>query len=125
MKKIVATPHAPAAVGPYSQAVECNGMLFTSGQLPINPATGIIESSAIKEQTEQVLINLSQLLEAAGYSLQHVLKTTVFLSDMAHFSGMNEVYQQFFQKDFPARSTFAVKALPMGALVEIESVAMK
>ena len=124
-KKIISTPHAPAAIGPYSQAVEANGTLYVSGQLPINPATGKIESSNIQEQTEQVLKNIEAVLTEAGYTFENVVKSTVFLSDIAHFSEMNDVYKKYFQTECPARSAFAVKDLPMGALVEIETIAVK
>ena len=123
MKKIITTPNAPAAIGPYSQAIEINNLLFISGQLPINPATSIIESSEITGQTEQVFINIAAILEAAGYELADVVKSTVFLSDISNFAGMNEVYKKYYASECPARSAFAVKDLPLGALVEIETVA--
>lgn len=125
MKKIISTPDAPAAIGPYSQAIEANNMLFTSGQLPINPASGKIEATDISGQTDQALKNLSNILKAAGYSLDNIVKNTVYLSDIANFAAMNEVYKQYFKSEFPARSAFAVKDLPLGALVEIESIAAK
>jgi 2-iminobutanoate/2-iminopropanoate deaminase len=125
MKKIISTSDAPAAIGPYSQAIEANNMLFTSGQLPINPASGKIEATDISGQTDQALKNLSNILKAAGYSLGNIVKNTVYLSDIANFAAMNEVYKQYFKSDFPARSAFAVKDLPLGALVEIESIAAK
>ena len=125
MKKIISTPDAPAAIGPYSQAIEANNMLFTSGQLPINPASGKIEATDISGQTDQVLNNLSNILKAAGYSLDNIVKNTVYLSDITNFAAMNEVYKQYFTGNYPARSSFAVKDLPMGALVEIESIAVK
>lgn len=125
MKKIISTPNAPAAIGPYSQAVEANGMLFISGQLPVNPSVGKIEASEISSQTEQVLINISAVLAEAGYTFADVVKSTVFLTDLSNFAGMNEVYKKYYQTDCPARSTFAVKDLPLGALVEIETIAVK
>jgi 2-iminobutanoate/2-iminopropanoate deaminase len=125
MKKIITTPNAPAAIGPYSQAIEINNLLFISGQLPINPATSIIESSEITGQTEQVFRNIAAILEAAGYELADVVKSTVFLSDISNFAGMNEVYKKYYASECPARSAFAVKDLPLGALVEIETVAGK
>ena len=125
MKKIISSTHAPVAIGPYSQAVEANGTLYVSGQLPINPATGKIESSNIQEQTEQVLKNIEAVLTEAGYTFQDVVKSTVFLSDIANFGGMNDVYKKYYQTECPARSDFAVKDLPMGALVEIETLAVK
>ena len=115
--KVISTDKAPAAIGPYSQAIEVNGMVFCSGQIPIDPATGNFVEGGIQEQTRQVLTNASQVLAAAGTDLSHVVKTTVFLSDMANFVAMNEVYAQFFSQPFPARSAVAVKDLPKGALV--------
>ncbi|MBP1675512.1 MAG: endoribonuclease [Bacteroidetes bacterium] len=125
MKKIINTPNAPAAIGPYSQAVEANGTLYISGQLPINPAVGKIEATDISSQTEQVFANIKAILAEAGYSFGDVVKSTVFLSDIANFAGMNEVYKQYYQTECPARSAFAVKDLPLGALVEIETIAAK
>ena len=125
MKTIISTTSAPAAIGPYSQAVEANGILFISGQLPINPSTGKIETNNITDQTEQVFANIHAILDAAGYSFDHVVKSTVFLGDIADFVGMNDVYKKFYQSDCPARSAYAVKALPLGALVEIETIAIK
>lgn len=125
MKRIITTPHAPAAVGPYSQAVEVNNTLYISGQLPINPASGKIEANDISGQTDQVFKNIIAILEAAGYTLDDVVKNRVYLSDISNFAAMNEVYKQYFQSDFPARAAFAVKDLPLGALVEIETVAVK
>ena len=125
MKRIINTKNAPAAIGPYSQAVEANGMLFISGQLPINPEVGKIEAMDISLQSEQVFANISAILTEAGYSLTDVVKSTVFLADIADFSGMNEVYKKYYQTECPARSAFAVKALPLGALVEIETIAVK
>lgn len=125
MKKVIATPDAPQAIGPYSQAIEANGFVFSSGQIPINPATGKIESTDIASQTGQCLKNVNAILTAAGCSLSDVVKITVFLSDISNFAAMNEVYKQFFATDCPARSAFAVKDLPLGALVEIEAIAAK
>ena len=124
--KIVNTEKAPAAIGPYSQAVDSGaGLVFVSGQLPIDPATGAFPDGGVKEQTRQSLTNASAILEEAGLGLGNVVKTTVFLADMADFAAMNEVYSQFFTAPFPARSAVAVKSLPKGALVEIECIASK
>lgn len=125
MKRIISTPNAPAAIGPYSQGIEVNGMLFTSGQLPINPASGKIEATDISGQTDQVIRNIRAILEAGGYTLEDAVKNTVFLSDISNFAAMNEVYKKYFISDYPARSAFAIKDLPMGALVEIETIAAK
>lgn len=125
MKKAIANAQAPAAIGPYSQAIEANGMVFVSGQLPINPATGEFAEGGIKELTTQSLTNMKYILEEAGLSMQNVVKTTVFLADMADFAEMNEVYAQFFEAPFPARSAVAVKTLPKGARVEIECIAAR
>lgn len=125
MKKVISTPNAPQAIGPYSQAIEANGFLFISGQIPINPASGKIEVTDITGQTTQVLQNMKAILTAAGCSLDNVVKTTVFLSDISNFAAMNEVYKQYFSTECPARSAFAVKDLPLGALVEIETIAVK
>ena len=121
---IISTPTAPAAIGPYSQAIEANGFLFCSGQLPINPATGAIEVVGPAEQTMQVLLNLRAVLEAAGSSMSKVLKTTVFLTDMGDFPFMNKVYEEMFAGHKPARSTVEVARLPKNARVEIEAVAV-
>jgi 2-iminobutanoate/2-iminopropanoate deaminase len=125
MKKIVISKKAPPAIGPYSQAVETNGTLYLSGQIPVNPETGSITGINISEQTDQVLKNISVLLSEAGFSLDCVVKSTCILSDMANFKAMNEVYGRYFTSNQPARSTFAVKELPLGALVEIETIAVK
>lgn len=118
--------NAPAAIGPYSQAIDSSaGLVFVSGQLPIDPATGAFPEGGIKEQTRQSLSNAKAILEAAGLGLGNVVKTTVFLADMGDFAAMNEVYAQFFTAPFPARSAVAVKTLPKGALVEIECIAAK
>ena len=120
------TDKAPAAIGPYSQAIDSGaGFVFVSGQLPIDPATGAFPEGGVQEQTRQSLTNAKAILEAAGLGLQQVVKTTVFLADMADFAAMNEVYAQFFTAPFPARSAVAVKTLPKGALVEIECIAAR
>ncbi len=122
--KPIHSDKAPAAIGPYSQAISSGaGLVFVSGQLPINPATGAFPEGGVKEQTHQSLTTGTAILEAAGLSLKNVVKTTVFLADMADFAAMNEVYAQFFTAPFPARSAVAVKTLPKGALVEIECIA--
>ena len=122
--KPISTPKAPAAIGPYSQAIDSGaGLVFLSGQLPIDPATGAFPEGGIKEQTRQSILNAQAILQEAGLDLSHVVKTTVFLADMADFAAMNEVYAQFFTPPFPARSAVAVKTLPKGALVEIECIA--
>ena len=124
--KPVQTSKAPAAIGPYSQAIDSGARLvFVSGQLPIDPVTGAFPEGGVKEQTRQSLTNAKAILEAAGLGLGNVVKTTVFLADMADFAAMNEVYSQFFGAPFPARSAVAVKTLPKGALVEIECIAAK
>ena len=125
MKRIIATENAPKAVAAYSQAVEMNGTLFISGQVPLDPATGKLVDGGIEEQTLQVMKNIGAILEAAGYSYSDVVKSTCFLSDIANFKAMNDVYAQFYIENKPARSAFAVKDLPLGALVEIETIAMK
>ena len=123
--KAIQTNNAPAAIGPYSQAIEVNGFIFASGQIPIDPAPGEFVKGGIKEQTRQSLLNAKSILIAAGTDLNRVVKTTVFLSDMANFTAMNEVYSTFFEQPFPARSAVAVKDLPKGALVEVEVLAAK
>ncbi|MBS4056047.1 MAG: RidA family protein [Bacteroidetes bacterium] len=125
MKKVVSTSSAPGAIGPYSQAIEANGMLFISGQVPLDPATGKLVQGGITEQTEQVMKNIGAILKAAGYDFQHVVKSTCLLSDMADFAAMNAVYGKFYQAEPPARAAFAVKGLPLGALIEIETIAVK
>ena len=125
MKRIITTPNAPAAIGPYSQAVEINDTLYISGQLPIHPLSGKIESTTAELQTEQVFKNIAAILEAAGYTFADVVKSTVFLSDITNFAGMNEVYKKYYSSECPARSAFAVKALPLNGLVEIETIAAK
>ncbi len=123
--KAISTAKAPAAIGPYSQAIEANGFVYASGQLPIDPATGAFPEGGIKEQTRQSLLNAQAILREAGLDLCNVVKTTVLLSDIANFGPMNEVYAEMFSAPFPARSAFAVKDLPKGALVEIECIAAK
>jgi len=123
--KAIATQKAPAAIGPYSQAIEANGFVYLSGQLPIDPATGQFPEGGIKEQTRQALLNAQAILHEAGLELSSVVKTTVLLSDIANFGPMNEVYAEMFQSPFPARSAFAVRDLPKGALVEIECIAAR
>ena len=123
--KAISTKNAPAAIGPYSQAIEAGGMVFASGQLPINPATGAFPEGGIKEQTRQSILNAEAILKEAGCSLANVVKTTVLLADIADFAAMNEVYASFFSEPFPARSALAVRDLPKGALVEIEMIAAK
>lgn len=123
MKQVISTPKAPAAIGPYSQAIRVGNLIYTSGQIPINPATGQFVEGGIKEQTHQSLTNVKAILEEAGTSMANVVKTTVFMADMNDFADMNAVYAEFFTEPFPARSAVAVKTLPKGALVEIEVVA--
>ncbi|MDU1890145.1 MAG: RidA family protein [Dysgonomonas sp.] len=125
MKKVIATNNAPAAIGPYSQAIEVNNMIFISGQLPVDPATGEFPNGGIKEQTEQSFANIKAILAEAGLTTDNIVKTTVLLSDIAYFAGMNEVYASQFSGTFPARSAFAVKDLPKGAMVEIEVIAAR
>jgi len=120
--KKIATENAPAAIGPYSQAIVCGNMLFTSGQIPINPATGNVEAKTIAEQTEQVMKNLGAVLAAAGVGFENAVKTTCFLADIGDFAAFNEVYAKYFTTK-PARSCVAVKDLPKGVLVEVEVIA--
>lgn len=123
-KDIIQTGHAPQAIGPYSQAVKANGLIFASGQIPIDPQTGQFVTGGIAEQTEQVLRNLEAVLEAAGSGLANVVKTTVFLIDMQEFTAMNEVYGRFFKEQPPARATVEAARLPRDARVEIEAIAL-
>lgn len=123
--KAIHTEKAPAAIGPYSQAIEVNGFVYASGQIPVDPATGEFAQGGIKEQTRQSLTNAKNILEAAGTDLTHVVKTTVYLNSMDDFAAMNEVYAEFFQQPYPVRSAVAVEKLPKGALVEIEVLAVK
>lgn len=125
MKKALNTEKAPAAIGPYSQGIEANGMVFLSGQLPIDATTGAFPEGGIKEQTRQSLQNAKSILQSAGLDMKNVVKTTVLLSDINDFAAMNEVYSEFFEQPYPARSAFAVRDLPKGALVEIEMIAVK
>ncbi len=125
MKRIIATPNAPAAIGPYSQAVEINGILYISGQIPVDPSTGKMVENDISLQTEQVMKNIGAILEAAGYSFADVVKSTCFLNDMENFAAMNAVYGKYYSENPPARAAFAAKGLPLGALVEIETIAIK
>lgn len=122
MKKIT-TPSAPAAIGPYSQAIIANGMLYASGQIPIDPQTGNIVSGGIEAQTHQAFANVRNLVEAAGITMSHVVKVTVYMADMADFATVNTIYEQYFTAPYPARSAVAVKQLPKGALIEIETIA--
>ena len=123
MKKVIFSANAPAAIGPYSQAIEANGFLFVSGQLPVDAQTGAFAPGGVAEQTRQSLDNVKHILSEAGLSMADIVKTTVFLSDMSFFNDMNAVYSTYFADAFPARSAVAVKALPKGALVEIEAIA--
>ncbi|MCK4921929.1 MAG: RidA family protein [Bacteroidales bacterium] len=125
MKRIISTPNAPAAVGPYSQAVETNGTLYISGQIPLVPETAKIIEGGISEQTEQVMKNIAAILDAAGYSFSNVVKSTCLLSDIANFKAMNEVYAKYYTEEMPARAAFAVKDLPLSVLIEIETIAVK
>ncbi len=125
MKKIISTKQAPAAIGPYSQAVEVNGTLYISGQIPIDPATGKIVEGGIEEQTTQVMKNIGAVLSEAGYQYSDVVKSTCLLSDMSHFAEMNAVYGSYYAQNPPARAAFAVKTLPLNVLIEIETVAVK
>lgn len=123
--KAIVCESAPKAIGPYSAATECRGQLNVSGQLPVNPATGEFAGEDIKSQTRQSLTNLKNIVEAAGYSMQDVVETTVLLDDISDFAEMNEVYAEFFKAPYPARAAFEVAALPKAAKVEIKAVARK
>jgi 2-iminobutanoate/2-iminopropanoate deaminase len=125
MKKIIATEKAPKAIGHYSQAVEVNGMLFISGQIAIDPATGKLAEGGITEQAERVMKNIGAILAEAGYTFRDVIKSTCLLSDMDNFTAMNGVYGKYYPEDPPARATYAVVKLPLGALIEIETIAAK
>lgn len=125
MKKIIHTEDAPAAVGPYSQAVEVNGTLYIAGQVPLDPSKGLIVEGGIIEQTRQVMLNIGAILKEAGYSYSDVVKSTCLLTDMANFKDMNSVYAEFYPENQPARAAFSVVALPVGALIEIETIAVK
>ena len=124
MKKVISTTNAPAAIGPYSQAVEANGFVFASGQIPVNPASGEIPAG-IEAQAEQVMTNMKNLLEAAGTSLDHVVKTTVFIKSMDDFATINGIYSKYFEKDCPARSCVEISRLPKDVLLEMEAIAVK
>jgi 2-iminobutanoate/2-iminopropanoate deaminase len=125
MKKIINTGMAPKAIGPYSQAVEINGTLYVSGQIPIDPATGKIVEGGIREQAEQVMKNIGAILSEAGYTFADVVKSTCLLSDMDNFAAMNEVYGKYYSENPPARAAYAVVKLPLGVLVEVETIAVK
>ena len=121
--KVISTKKAPAAIGPYSQAIQVGNLVYTSGQIPIDPAIGVFVEGGIKEQTRQSLTNVKSILEEAGLSMNNVVKTTVFMSDMNDFADMNAIYAEFFSEPYPSRSAVAVKTLPKGALIEIEVIA--
>jgi 2-iminobutanoate/2-iminopropanoate deaminase len=125
MKKVIHTEKAPKAVGPYSQAIENNGMLFISGQIPVDPAIGKIVEGGIKEQTEQVMLNIKAVLDEAGYAFDDVVKSTCLLDNMDNFVAMNEVYAKYYPNNPPARAAYGVVKLPLGVMVEIETIAMK
>jgi 2-iminobutanoate/2-iminopropanoate deaminase len=125
MKRIIFTEKAPKAVGPYSQAVEMNGMLYIAGQVPLDPQTMTVVEGGIREQTRRVMENIGAILEVAGYDYSDVVKTTCLLSSMNDFKDMNEVYSGFYPENPPARATYAVKELPLGVLIEIETIAMR
>lgn len=125
MKRIITTPEAPGAVGPYSQAVEIKGTLYISGQIPLDPLTGKVVSGGIKEQTRQVMENIGKILDASGYAFGDVVKSTCLLSDMQNFKAMNEIYALYYPVDQPARAAFAAKELPLGVLIEIETIAIR
>jgi 2-iminobutanoate/2-iminopropanoate deaminase len=125
MKRIINTDKAPKAIGPYNQAIEINHTLYVSGQIPVAPLTNEIVKGGIKEQTEQVMKNIGNVLSSAGYSYSDVVKSTVILTDINDFAAMNEVYAKYYVKDFPARTTFQAVALPKGVLVEIDTIAAK
>ena len=124
MKKVISTEKAPAAIGPYSQAIEVNGIIYTSGQISVNPATGEIPEG-IEAQAEQVMENVKNLLESAGTSMANVIKTTVFIKDMGEFTKINEIYARYFEGDCPARSCVEVARLPKDVLMEMEAIALK
>ena len=125
MKRIIETKNAPQAIGPYSQAVEVDGTLYISGQVPLDPETMKVVSGGIREQTVQVMENIGAILNEAGYSYSDVVKSTCLLSDINHFKDMNDVYGQFYSSNYPARAAYAVKDLPLGVLIEIETIAAK
>ena len=125
MKRIITTPNAPAAIGPYSQAIEIEGTLYISGQIALDPTTSKVVDGGISEQTEQVMKNIGAILQEAGYNYSDVVKSTCLLSNMTNFKAMNEVYGRYYAENPPARAAFAVKELPLGVMVEIETIAMK
>ncbi|MCU4175956.1 RidA family protein [Carboxylicivirga sp. N1Y90] len=125
MKRIISTENAPGAIGPYSQAIEVNGTLYISGQVPVNPATGKVVEGGITEQTEQVMKNIAAILKEAGYQFSDVVKSTCLLNDMANFKAMNDVYGSYYKENPPARAAFAVRELPLSVMVEIETIAVK
>jgi 2-iminobutanoate/2-iminopropanoate deaminase len=125
MKEIIQTDKAPKAIGPYSQAIKAGNALYISGQVPINPATGKLIEGGIKEQTEQVMKNINAILDAAGFTFADVVKSTCLLSSIENFAAMNEIYGKYYNENPPARAAFAVKDLPLGALIEIETIAVK
>ena len=125
MKKIISTPKAPAAIGPYSQAIEVNGLLFTSGVIPIVPSTGELAEGGIEAQADQAIGNLAALIEAAGAKIENTIKTTVFIKNMDDFAKVNEIYAKYFTTDFPARSCVEVARLPKDVLIEIEAIVVK
>jgi 2-iminobutanoate/2-iminopropanoate deaminase len=125
MKRVISTPQAPAAIGPYSQAIEANGTLYISGQIPIDPATGKLVEGGVKEQASQVLKNIGAILTAAGYQYTDVVKSTCLLASMDDFKDVNEIYGQYYQIDPPARAAYGVVKLPLGSLIEIETIAVK
>lgn len=125
MKKVINTTNAPKAIGPYSQAIEINGMLFISGQIPLDPKTGKIVEGGIRKQTEQVMQNIEAILSEAGYTFNDVIKSTCLLNDMENFAAMNEVYGKYYPQDPPARAAYGVVKLPLGVMVEIETIAAK
>ncbi len=125
MKKLISTPHAPAAIGPYSQAIDTGTLIFASGQVPLDPSTGKLVEGDAKAQAAQCCKNIVAILDAAGLSVEHVVKVTVFITDMQDFPLVNEAYTETFKEPYPARSCVAVKALPLGALVEIEIIASR
>jgi 2-iminobutanoate/2-iminopropanoate deaminase len=125
MKKIISSKNAPAAIGPYSQAIEINGILFVSGQIPIDPETGKLVDGGISEQTTRVFENIGAILEQAGYTFSDVVKSTCMLASISDFKAMNEVYSSYYTENQPSRAAFAVKDLPLGALIEIDTIAIK
>ena len=125
MANVISTDKAPAAIGPYSQAIEVNGMIYTSGMIPIDPSTGELVTGSVEAQAEQAFLNMKNLLEAAGTDISQVVKTTVFIKDMNDFGKINDIYKEFFTSDFPARSCVEVARLPKDVLIEIEAIGLK